>query len=132
MNLSNPSSYTSHTIRRSGTSNLINKNFTEVEVMNAGRWKNANSCRKYQKISEDTKLSIADAFTTSNSLALIKSPPIVSNQCKSTTSLQPITNIFNISMNNARNCNINIPNNDSNTKSFINCSNYDRLDYNSE
>ena len=89
LQLPNPSEYTSHTIRRSGTSVLVNKDFTEVELMNSGRWKNANSCRKYQKISECTKLSIADAFTTSDSLAMIKSPPIVLNQCKSTASLQP-------------------------------------------
>lgn len=108
LNLAEPNSYTSHCLRRSSATIMVDHDFTELQLMGAGRWMGAQSCRKYQGVSEKAKLHIANAFN------IVEQPadPIINNSEDISTTRyhgnSNVTNIFTFDMKYSKNCTINL------------------------
>lgn len=98
LKLENHESYTSHCIRRSSASLLIEKDFTEAQVMNAGRWTGSKSCRRYQELSKKAKMDIADAFTIPNIAANNSTSVSSDNLIETNNTNHTTTNIYNIDL----------------------------------
>ena len=110
LQLENPDRYTSHSIRRSSASLLVEKDFTEAQVMNAGRWTSAKSCRRYQELSEKGKMKVASAFTISNGAANDNSSVSSNNMPETHNSNTTTTNIYNIDLKYAKGISFNFTN----------------------
>lgn len=110
MKLENPEKYTSHCIRRSSASLLVEKDYTEAQVMNAGRWTSSKSCRRYQELSEKGKMNIASAFTIPNIAANNRTSVSYENLDETHNSNNNTTNIYNIDLKYAKGISLNFTN----------------------